>query len=100
MNLKFKFNTRNLEKKIKKINKSLDDINNEALEKFRELTPIDSGNARRSTVLGESRGVKEIQGRYPYAQKLDSGWSKQRRTGMTRPFRTWWIRRIRTGIRK
>lgn len=44
-------------------------------------TPIRSGNARRKTVLkGET-----IEARYPYAQRLDEGYSKQAPDGMSKP---------------
>jgi hypothetical protein len=44
-------------------------------------TPIQSGNARNKTKL---RGNK-IQSNYPYAGRLDSGWSKQAPKGFTEP---------------
>lgn len=44
-------------------------------------TPIRSGRARRSTVLkGET-----IEARYPYAQRLDEGYSNQAPDGMSKP---------------
>lgn len=44
-------------------------------------TPVDTGRARKSTLLKDN----EIQARYPYAQRLDQGWSKQAPEGMTKP---------------
>jgi len=49
---------------------------------FKNITPKDSGNAQRSTVLKGD----EIQANYPYAGRLDTGWSKQNGgKGMTKP---------------
>ncbi len=50
---------------------------------FKEKTPIKSGNARRKTVKDNQR--KTITGDYPYAQRLDEGWSKQAPEGMVQP---------------
>jgi hypothetical protein len=48
---------------------------------FVKTTPIKTGNARRSTALNNS----EIDANYPYAGKLDDGYSKQAPKGMTAP---------------
>jgi len=58
----------------------------EATTKFKELTPIDTGNARRNTTL---RNKTTIVANYPYVERLDKGWSKQARNGMTQPFAAW-----------
>ena len=48
---------------------------------FVSQTPIRTGNARRHTTLdGET-----ITADYPYAGKLDTGWSSQSPQGMTQP---------------
>ena len=53
----------------------------EAYDYFRDVTPIRSGNARRRTrLVGD-----EIRANYAYAQRLDSGWSRQAPDGMTTP---------------
>jgi hypothetical protein len=52
-----------------------------AFPTFYANTPVRTGNARRRTSV--NRG--EIQANYPYAQRLDNGWSKQRPDGMTKP---------------
>jgi len=44
-------------------------------------TPIKTGNARRHTI----KGTDEIRAEYPYAQRLDAGWSRQSPDGMTKP---------------
>jgi len=48
---------------------------------FRSHTPIDSGRARRSTVLRKT----VIDAAYPYATQLDQGRSNQAPDGMTKP---------------
>lgn len=49
---------------------------------FKNITPIDTGNARRNTY----RNGDDIVANYPYAQRLDNGWSKQfEGKGMTKP---------------
>lgn len=53
----------------------------EAYNYFVSITPIDSGNARRNTTLQGD----EIHANYPYAKRLDQGWSEQAPKGMTKP---------------
>jgi len=53
----------------------------EAYKYFRGITPIKSGNARSKTSLS----ADTIQAQYPYAQRLDNGYSKQAPAGMTKP---------------
>ena len=67
---------------LEKINRQLtEDIADTAYDHFRSITPKRSGNARRRTVLDDN----EIQLRYPYAERLDTGWSKQAPKGMSEP---------------
>lgn len=57
-----------------------------AHDKYVELTPRRSGNARSKTVLKN----QTIEANYPYAERLDQGWSKiQAPQGMTVPFDRW-----------
>lgn len=73
-------------KDITKLKGRLDDFPDQALEKFQELTPIDTGNARKKTTL---KNNKQIVADYPYAQRLNEGWSRQAPQGMVRPFLKW-----------
>jgi hypothetical protein len=50
-------------------------------EEFVKQTPIRTGNAKRSTELKSN----EIQGNYNYANRLNTGWSRQAPNGMTEP---------------
>ncbi len=82
MSLKPKFEvkdliTRDLTAKIRE----LEQVPKKVYIFFRAHTPIRSGNARKNTFLKGD----EIQARYPYALRLDQGWSKQAPDGMTKP---------------
>jgi len=57
----------------------------QAADRFRELTPRRTGNARSQTKLRN----QVIEADYPYAQRLDTGWSRQAPQGMTVPFDKW-----------
>lgn len=67
-----------------------------ALTQFREFTPVRSGNARRRTTLRQD----VILAQYPYAQRLDQGWSRQAPDGMTKPMQQWQQKEIRRIERK
>ncbi len=69
--------TSNLNRKIK----GLADLPKEGYDHFRSITPKRSGNARRRTRLQGST----IKADYPYATRLDTGWSKQAPKGMSDP---------------
>lgn len=66
---------------IKKIQRKLDKVPTEAHKVFVANTPIRSGNARRNTKLQKDT----IQANYPYAKRLNEGWSKQFPKGMVEP---------------
>lgn len=61
--------------------RSVDKIKQEAADYFHDITPVRSGNARRNTRLQGD----EIVANYPYAKRLDEGYSKQAPNGMTKP---------------
>jgi hypothetical protein len=67
---------------IQKLQRELDKIPKKAHAHFKKITPIDTGNARRRTKF-ENRNT--IAGNYDYANRLNTGWSKQARDGMTDP---------------
>lgn len=48
---------------------------------FKQITPVKSGNARNKTTSSGN----EIRAAYPYAKRLDNGYSKQAPDGMVRP---------------
>jgi len=57
---------------------------------FKAHTPIRSGRARRNTFLNKDT----IVGAYPYAQRLDDGYSKQAPDGMSKPTEAYIKRRL------
>jgi hypothetical protein len=67
--------------------KELKDMPQFVMEKtypyLKSRTPIKSGNARNRTRLEKDKSV--IGSRYPYADRLDTGWSKQSPQGFTEP---------------
>ena len=66
---------------LKSIKAKLNNLPLEAYKEFVAETPIRSGRARRSTKLNN----KTIIASYPYAQRLDEGWSQQSPEGMVKP---------------
>lgn len=67
--------------KLKKIQNKLDKVPDEAHKVFVANTPIRSGNARRKTKIQKDT----IKANYPYAKRLDEGYSKQAPDGMVKP---------------
>jgi len=81
MTVKFTVDTRQFSKMIGLARSQVDTIQTEAYQYFRDHTPIRSGNARRNTVQkGDA-----IVAAYPYAGRLDTGYSKQAPDGMSDP---------------
>ena len=66
---------------IRKMQAALAKLPRAAFVEWVKDTPIRSGRARRSTTLSQNT----IQAKYPYAQRLDEGSSKQAPKGMTAP---------------
>lgn len=88
--LKVNYKSDAIVQKTKQIRKDLGNLPKEAYQKFRDTTPIATGNARNKTRL---QGNK-IVGEYPYASVLDKGrhmtnrgarGSTQAPKGMTQP---------------
>lgn len=83
MSIKFEvtWNVKTTLDKLKTTITEVKKIPQDAYNYFVSITPIDTGNARRSTSLRNTT----IEANYPYAQRLDEGWSKQAKDGMTKP---------------
>ena len=81
---------------LKKIRQDIDGVPESAYAFWRRTTPIRSGRARRSTRLNNNT----IEARYPYAEALDSGSSKQAPQGMSKPTTDFLDREYRKRIRK
>lgn len=64
-------------------NKDLDEkLKRKGYEHFKNITPVKTGNARSRTYQD---GAGDIVANYPYAGRLDDGYSKQAPKGMTEP---------------
>lgn len=61
--------------------KQLSSVPKDAYTFFRAHTPVRTGNARAHTFLRKDT----IIGAYPYAQRLDDGYSRQAPDGMSKP---------------
>ena len=70
-----------------RINKLLKDFPEDMMEELypvvKKNTPIRSGNARRKTEL--KKNYNQIKSGYPYAGRLNEGWSKQAPKGFVEP---------------
>jgi hypothetical protein len=93
MSVTLKVNT--ITSSLKRIQKKLDKLPQEAYQEFVQETPIRSGNARRKTKL---QG-KTINANYPYAKRLDEGYSNQSPDGMTKPTEDFIRKRVKQILR-
>ena len=84
-----------IERNMRELKSEIQALPEQALEKFKEFTPKQSGNARRRTRRNGSAIVAD----YPYANKLNEGSSSQSPDGMTKPF-VEWLRQTVTKIVK
>jgi hypothetical protein len=75
----------------RRIRRALDKLPDEAYDVFRDETPIRTGNARSKTRL---RG-DVINANYPYAGRLDNGYSRQSPRGMVAPTIEFLRKRVR-----
>lgn len=66
---------------IAKMRAALQQLPQKAYDVWVKNTPVRTGNARRKTRLRST----VIEAQYPYAQRLDDGYSKQSPKGMTEP---------------
>jgi len=79
--IKMSVNTQEFSNLSKLVKSELDIVVTEAYKFFKQNTPIRSGNARSRTRLNKNN----IEANYPYAERLNTGWSKQAPRGMTEP---------------
>lgn len=71
---------------LKKALQALETLPSQSAIELKRTTPIKTGNAKSKTNL---KGKNSIIADYPYADRLDKGYSKQAPNGMTKPFDTW-----------
>jgi hypothetical protein len=74
--------TRNAERRQRVVNLKLRALPRSAHKFFRNTTPIDTGNARRRT---RYVSPDTISAEYNYANRLNEGYSRQAKSGMTKP---------------
>lgn len=83
---------------LKRIQQDLQALPLETYKFFVDTTPKRTGNARSKTRLTNSN--RKIQAQYPYATRLDRGWSKQAPEGMSKPTKEFMKQRIKQILRK
>lgn len=76
-----RIDTRRFDRRMQELEDLPEEMWQEAGNYFRDITPIDGGNARRNTHTVGNR----IEANYPYAGALDDGHSDQAPNGMTEP---------------
>ena len=82
---------------IKRLQGNLKQVPQKATDYWISKTPIDTGNARSKTYLS---GNNFISARYPYAERLDKGWSKQAPQGMSKPTKKYIQQLVRSIMKK
>lgn len=83
----------NIAPRLSRIEKKLRRVPDRAHKYFVSVTPIDTGNARSRTRLRNNT----IYASYPYAKRLNEGWSRQAPRGMVEPTMRY-IRQLVRGI--
>ena len=96
MEFKIKTGADNITPKLEKIRRQIDALPRQAYEVFKEETPMRTGNARRKTKYRRDTIVAD----YPYAERLDNGYSPKKPKGMTRPTLKFIRRKMREIMRK
>lgn len=81
---------------LKRIQRDLDKLPKEAYKVFKEATPVQSGYAKNHTTLKGNT----IEANYPYAVRLNDGYSKQSPNGMVDPTIKYLNKRVRQIFRK
>lgn len=89
--IKFTVTQNTIPAATRRIQRQLNRLPDEAYDVFRKETPIRTGNARSKTKL---RG-DTIDANYPYAQRLDDGYSRQSPRGMILPTLEYLRKRLR-----
>ena len=79
--MKFKVNSSVIQPRLREKARELKTVPPQAHKHFVGVTPIDKRRARKSTRLDGNT----INANYPYATRLNNGWSRQARQGMWNP---------------
>ena len=86
----------NITRSLARIQREIESVPEAAFAYWRSITPVRSGNARRRTVLKGNT----IEARYPYAQRLDAGASRQAPDGMSEPTTQYLDKEYKKRVRK
>lgn len=81
MTISLKIDNKLLKAKLADLSKVEAAVAPKIYDYFKSVTPIRTGNARANTYLHNN----EIVANYPYAERLDNGYSQQAPNGMTTP---------------
>lgn len=81
--MRLEIDKRDLARLEKAVLKAADKAMLDTSEYYKKITPVKSGFAKRNTTF--SRSKNQITANYGYADKLDSGASKQAPRGMGKP---------------
>ena len=86
MNIRIEMDDGEFQKVTKELENYVNrDVPTKAHTHYRNLTPVRSGNARNKTKLRTGSDKHTIAANYPYAKRLDTGWSRQAPDGMSEP---------------
>jgi hypothetical protein len=97
--MKISVDSKNVEKLLLKNSQVASQVIDKAFNYFVSITPKDTGNARRNTNLDKANLT--IEADYPYAYRLDNGWSRQfGGKGMSKPTIKELDRWVREELRK
>jgi hypothetical protein len=96
MEFKIKIGADNITPKLERIRRQMDALPREAYKVFKDETPRKSGNARRKTKYRKDTIIAD----YPYAKRLDEGYSKKAPKGMWEPTVKFIKRTMRQIMRK
>lgn len=77
--------TNNIGPSLNKKSKLLAPLPRRGYEEFKKITPIRTGNAKSNTNFKNIPTGGRVSGDYPYANRLNQGYSKQAPKGMTGP---------------
>ena len=103
MSFKFDLDIVLIDRKLQGLKQLVPQIMPPTFQYFRQITPIDTGNARSQTTLSGN----VINANYPYAQVLDNGrvfsagkmrGSKQAPYGMSEPTKQFFMKKLATAL--
>lgn len=86
----------NLTPHVNKVQRNLKSLAKSATDVWKANTPIRTGNARSKTRLSGNT----IEANYPYAKRLDEGYSRQSPQGMVKPTEKFIREEIKRILRK